>query len=58
MLSEIRAALPERLTLHRFSQGGDAKALAEDARDGLTAQPKTLPPKYFYDELGSKLFEA
>ena len=31
---------------------------AEDVRDGLTASPKTLPPKYFYDDLGSLLFEA
>ncbi|MGH3390423.1 MAG: L-histidine N(alpha)-methyltransferase, partial [Actinomadura sp.] len=25
--------------------------------DGLTAEPKTLPPKWFYDERGSALFE-
>ncbi|MFL6797373.1 MAG: L-histidine N(alpha)-methyltransferase [Xanthobacteraceae bacterium] len=25
---------------------------------GLTAQPKRLPPKYFYDEIGARLFEA
>src|SRR5579864_1657114 len=31
---------------------------AEDVRAGLTATPKTLPAKYFYDELGSVLFEA
>jgi L-histidine Nalpha-methyltransferase len=31
---------------------------AEDVRAGLSARPKTLPPKYFYDELGSALFEA
>ena len=31
---------------------------ADDVRAGLTAQPKTLPPKYFYDEIGSTLFEA
>jgi dimethylhistidine N-methyltransferase len=31
---------------------------ADDVRAGLTARPKTLPPKYFYDELGSALFEA
>lgn len=31
---------------------------AEDVRAGLTARPKTLPPKYFYDDLGSALFEA
>jgi L-histidine Nalpha-methyltransferase len=30
----------------------------DDVLAGLTARPKTLPPKYFYDELGSRLFEA
>lgn len=34
-----------------------AKALAADARAGLTASPKTLPPKWFYDAYGSELFE-
>ncbi|GAA2981236.1 L-histidine N(alpha)-methyltransferase [Actinokineospora diospyrosa] len=34
-----------------------ARALAEDAREGLTATPKTLPPKWFYDARGSELFE-
>ncbi|HEV2054104.1 MAG TPA: L-histidine N(alpha)-methyltransferase [Methylomirabilota bacterium] len=32
--------------------------LEEDVRRGLTASPKTLPPKYFYDAIGSKLFEG
>lgn len=32
--------------------------LAEDVRAGLTAPRKTIPPKYFYDNLGSALFEA
>jgi L-histidine N-alpha-methyltransferase len=36
---------------------GLARALARDVRAGLTANPKTLPPKYFYDEAGSELFE-
>ncbi|MDQ6779716.1 MAG: L-histidine N(alpha)-methyltransferase [Candidatus Eremiobacteraeota bacterium] len=31
---------------------------ADDVRAGLSAQPKTLPARYFYDELGSMLFEA
>lgn len=35
-----------------------AMPFADDVRAGLTARPKTLPPKYFYDELGSMLFEA
>jgi L-histidine Nalpha-methyltransferase len=30
--------------------------LRADVRAGLTAAPKTLPPKYFYDERGSMLF--
>jgi L-histidine Nalpha-methyltransferase len=32
-------------------------ALAADARAGLTAHPKSLPPKWFYDARGSELFE-
>ena len=28
-----------------------------DINRGLTARPPTLPPKYFYDEAGSELFE-
>lgn len=31
--------------------------LGEDAIQGLTKTPKRLPPKYFYDDLGSQLFE-
>jgi L-histidine Nalpha-methyltransferase len=34
-----------------------SRQLAIDVRDGLTATPKTLPPKYFYDGRGSALFE-
>ena len=30
---------------------------ARDVAAGLSARPKRLPPKYFYDELGSQLFE-
>jgi L-histidine Nalpha-methyltransferase len=32
-------------------------ALREDAQRGLTATPKWLPPKWFYDAQGSALFE-
>ncbi|KQY38931.1 MULTISPECIES: L-histidine N(alpha)-methyltransferase [Nocardia] len=32
-------------------------ALRTDARTGLTADPKSLPPKWFYDARGSELFE-
>jgi L-histidine N-alpha-methyltransferase len=32
-------------------------ALREDARRGLTSTPKELPPKWFYDDAGSRLFD-
>jgi L-histidine N-alpha-methyltransferase len=34
-----------------------AEQLRADARTGLTASPKWLPPKWFYDSRGSELFE-
>lgn len=34
------------------------RRMAEDVRRGLGGDPKSLPPKYFYDARGSKLFEA
>ncbi|MDT5063853.1 MAG: L-histidine Nalpha-methyltransferase [Mycobacterium sp.] len=34
-----------------------ADALRRDVRDGLTQTPKSLPPKWFYDSVGSDLFD-
>jgi L-histidine Nalpha-methyltransferase len=34
-----------------------ALALRRDVEEGLTDVPKTLPPKWFYDERGSELFD-
>jgi L-histidine N-alpha-methyltransferase len=34
-----------------------ADALRHDVQKGLSAQPKSLPPKWFYDARGSELFE-
>lgn len=34
-----------------------AASMREDVRRGLTASPKVLAPKYFYDGRGSELFE-
>ncbi|GAA4679713.1 L-histidine N(alpha)-methyltransferase [Pseudonocardia yuanmonensis] len=50
---------PNRLTeLDVHLTAADAEAeLRADARAGLTAVPKELPPKYFYDARGSELFE-
>ena len=34
-----------------------AQALRRDVREGLTQSPKSLPPKWFYDAVGSDLFD-
>ena len=33
------------------------EALCRDVRDGLRGTPKSLPPKWFYDSVGSDLFD-
>jgi len=35
----------------------DVPDIVEDVRAGLLSAPRSLPPKYFYDERGSQLFE-
>ncbi len=34
-----------------------ARALRRDVAEGLMSTPKTLPPKWFYDSVGSELFD-
>ncbi|HYM62465.1 MAG TPA: L-histidine N(alpha)-methyltransferase [Thermoanaerobaculia bacterium] len=46
----------DRFALHERAAAGSS--FASDVRHGLTAKPKTLQPQYFYDDLGSALFEA
>lgn len=41
----------------RLPPGYRAASLRADALAGLTATPKSLPPKWFYDAQGSALFE-
>ena len=45
-----------RLDRH-LPPGAAREALAADVRAGLSARPRTLPPKWFYDERGSQLFD-
>jgi len=40
-----------------YLDGSSLASMADDVRAGLTREPKELPPKYFYDERGSELFE-
>jgi len=54
-VSDVAAPPPPfRLDVH---PGVAARDMAEDVRRGLTATPKALPPKYFYDARGSELYE-
>jgi L-histidine N-alpha-methyltransferase len=47
------------LTIDVHLEPGDyVEALRADVRRGLSATPKWLAPKWFYDDRGSKLFEA
>ncbi len=48
--------VPLRLDRH-LAPDALATALEQDVRTGLTATPKTLPPKWFYDARGSVLFD-
>jgi dimethylhistidine N-methyltransferase len=41
----------------RQSSEDRSSTFARDVLEGLTARPKRLSPKYFYDETGSRLFE-
>jgi len=40
-----------------FPQNAEISAFEADVLAGLSATPKRLPPKYFYDAVGSRLFE-
>ena len=60
-MSLSRAALhtlDRRLVLHEAAAAVRRDDFANDVRRGLGEFPKQLPPKYFYDALGSALFEA
>ncbi len=48
----------EKFLIHNLVKRDPRAGLAEDVRRGLTKEPKRFLPKYFYDQLGSQLFEA
>jgi dimethylhistidine N-methyltransferase len=58
MLSTASAALSARFVLHRDPHPARVATFAEDVRASLGTTPRSLSPKYFYDDLGSALFEA
>src|SRR5882762_9738320 len=52
---ELMMAVHARVARHEPAV--EESQFARDVIAGLTARPKRLPPKYFYDEAGSRLFE-
>ncbi|MBC8030963.1 MAG: L-histidine N(alpha)-methyltransferase [Pyrinomonadaceae bacterium] len=48
----------DKFSIHNLVTREPRAGLAEDVRRGLATKPKRFLPKYFYDELGSQLFEA
>lgn len=51
-------SIAPRLTVHGETKPMRSTTFSDDVRTGLLAKPKRLPPKWFYDDLGSALFEA
>ena len=48
--------IPPTIEVH-LAPGDLRAAMEADVRAGLTATPKQLPPVYFYDDRGSRLFD-
>jgi dimethylhistidine N-methyltransferase len=57
-VSRSEPSRDSRLHIHNLVKRDPLAGLADDVRKGLSAQQKRFLPKYFYDELGSQLFEA
>jgi dimethylhistidine N-methyltransferase len=51
-------ATGNRIVIRSLADGSDIGSFADDVRQGLTSTPRSIPPKYFYDDLGSQLFIA
>jgi L-histidine N-alpha-methyltransferase len=54
----VSGELRSRFELVNGVQSRSRRAtMAREVRAGLTTAPRTIPPKYFYDETGSRLFD-
>ena len=52
------ACLPDRYTRNVVETRDPHAELVADFRAGMLEAPRSLPPKYFYDDRGSQLFDA
>jgi L-histidine N-alpha-methyltransferase len=57
--AQSKSAAPSpRLVINDLTRRNGHAEFARDIRHGLSSNPKHLFPKYLYDEVGSRLFEA
>lgn len=56
--TSVRLASDADEAMRRGDGDDEHEAFRRDLVAGLAARPKSLPPKWFYDALGSDLFEA
>jgi L-histidine Nalpha-methyltransferase len=54
----IHTAVSDRFELITVPRSRGVPSFAQDVARGLRSKPKRLPSKYFYDEVGSALFDA
>jgi L-histidine N-alpha-methyltransferase len=54
---EAATASRSRFSIRRELDPASGSTLAADVRRGLAARRKSIPPKHFYDDAGSRLFE-
>jgi len=52
----MTTVIPPTIDVH-LSGDDLRRSMERDVRSGLTADPKSLPPVYFYDDRGSRLFD-
>lgn len=56
-LEALERRVSDRLWVQEVAPSRHVPGLEEDARRGLLRRPRELPPKYFYDDRGARLFE-
>ena len=58
MFAGLRLAEDAPADASQGADADDAETFRRDVLEGLARQPKSIPPKWFYDARGSELFEA
>jgi len=51
------AASTRRITISRHRDGAEDQSFRDELRSSLAESPKRLPSRFFYDDVGSELFE-